>query len=59
VAPVVNAARVVDREDEPVAEPVDQGPGAGALGEAGGEQLGVGGAGCSQVVDEGGPAGGG
>ncbi len=50
---------VVDQEGEPVAEPVDQRPGAGALREAGGEQLDVGGTEAAQVIDESGPAGGG
>ncbi len=49
------AVEVVDGEGEPVAEPVDQRSGAGALGEAGGEQLLVGGAEAAEVVDEGGP----
>ncbi len=50
---------VLDGQDEPVPEGVDEPAGAGVLGEAGGEELVVGRAVVSQVGGEGGPAGGG
>ena len=49
---------VGDRQDDTVAEPVDQGPGAGPGGQAGLEELVVGDAAPAEVVDQGGPAGG-
>ena len=52
------AVRGVDGEHEPVAESVDEPAGAGAGGQPGGEQFGVGGVGVvAEVVGEVGPAG--
>ena len=47
---------VVDGQDEPVAEPVDESAGAGGGGEPDGEQLVVVDAAPAQVVDQVGPA---
>ena len=54
-----NDAVMPDREDGPVAEPVDQPAGGGRGGDAGGEHLVFGDAEGVEVSDEGGPAGGG
>ena len=48
-----------DREQDPVAEPVDEAAGAGGDGQAGGEQLGVAHAAAAEVVGQAGPPGGG
>jgi hypothetical protein len=51
------AVQVVHGEHDPVAEHVDQPAGAGAGGQPGGEQLGVGELKPAQVVDQPGPRG--
>ncbi len=54
--PAVDLIAVADGEDEPVAEAVDDPAGRGVAAQAGGDDLGVGGAEVAQVIGQRGPA---